>query len=319
MSKNKPKFTTQNTDSYVSDTDNQVDQTDQVDKNTTTGLFKNPFIVSLLSSITGSITRPLTGSLTGSLNTGYVNNIISDIGSNINNVLLNVSNHPFLQNDTNRGWVLIASSIFGTFFLISMLWKFIFNFMLSYASVKVVLWFLEHYKPDESSDEVASDHYVSETSSVDVIEYLVVLLFVTSLTPLSYLPYMSLMVNGSCVMLSVTTLASKEYRRKICKFVKDALVSPDYKPGHKMEGKIHSSLQTFCHTIETLNIGTFNMTHNSRSVYTDLKTSNSFTDGLRKLTQKPLKLIMSKSQNNKTKQNNDLTDDFDDDLDESFN
>jgi hypothetical protein len=312
MSKNKPKFTTQNTDSNVSDTDNQ---SDQVDKNRVTGLFKNPFIVSLLSSFTGSLNVPLTGSL----NIDYVNNMVSGLGSNINNVILNVSNHPFLQNDTNRGWVLIASAIFGTFFLISMLWKFIFNFMLSYASVKVVLWFLEHYEPYESSDEVESDHYVSETSSVDVIEYLVVLLFVTSLTPLSYLPYMSLMVNGSCVMLSITTLASKEYRRKICKFVKDALVSPDYKPGHKMEGKIHSSLQTFCYTIETLNIGTFNMTHNSRSVYTDLKTSNSFTDGLRKLTQKPLNIIMSKNKKSTPEQHNDLVNDFDDDLDESFN
>lgn len=320
MNKSKPKFTTHkdsdsHSDSQVLNSENKSDQQDKQKSNTITGLFDKPLVAGLSSYVNTY------------LNTNYVNELVSELGSKINTALSTVSDHKFLQNDTNRGWLLVISSVLGTFFLISMLWKFIFNFMLSYASVKIVLWFLEHYSPDDKSNEVVSDHYVSETSPVDVIEYLVVLLFVTALTPFSYLPYMSFMVNSSCVMISITALASKEYRRKICRFIKDSLVSPEYKPGKKMEGKVHSSLQTFCHTIETLNIGTFNITHNSRTVYTDLKTSNSFTDGLRKLTQKPLNLLMSKNKDNSkknktqnTSQNKSQSNSEDgfDDLDESF-
>lgn len=302
MSKNKPKFTTRDTDSQASGNSTNKRDTPEIP-----GLLNNPMLGGFLSTISSSV------------NNEYINSIVSNVGSSITGVLSQIGEHPFFQNDTNRGWVLIGGSIVGTFFLISMLWQFIFSFMLSYASVKVILWFLEHYEPDNESDEVVSDHYVSETSAVDVIEYLVVLLFVAALTPLAYFPYMGLMVNGSCVMLSITTLASKDYRRKVCRFVKDLLVSSDYEPGKGMEGKVHSSLQTFCYTVETLNVGTFNMTHNSRTVVTDLKSSTSFTDGLRKLTKKPFDLL--KSVNAKHKKDDDYPDNSNDefdDLDEEF-
>jgi len=272
-----------------------------VDTPPTGGFLSGPMVMGVLQSVAGYV------------NTDFVDNIVGQVGQSVSGVLNSVSEHPFMQNDTNRGWVLIAGAVFGAFFLISMLWQFIFSFMLTYASVKVMLWFLEHYEPDESSDEIMEDRYVSETSAVDVIEYLVVLLFVMAMTPLAYLPYMSLFVNGSCVLLSITTLASKDYRRKVCRFVKGALVSADYEPGRNMEGKVHRSLQTFCYTIETLNVGTFNMTHNSRAVYSDLKSSESLADGLRRLTRRPLQLLKGKADRAGKK-----NDDLDDELDESF-
>jgi hypothetical protein len=300
---NKTKFSTQETESEGS---TPRGETTKNDAGAVTGLLNNAMVSGILQSITGLA------------NTDFLNNLVGQLGQNVGGVLNGMSEHPFLQNDSNRGWLLIGGAVFGVFFLISMLWQFIFSFMLSYASVKVVLWFLEHYEPDEISDETVGEFYVSEKSPVDIIEYLVVLIFVTAMTPLAYFPYMSIIVNGSCVSLSIATLASKEYRRKVCKFAKDLLVSSDYEPGKDMEGKVHKSLQTFCYTIETLNIGTFNMTRNSRSVYTDLKTSTSFTEGLRRLTQKPLKMIKDAHVARKKKDDDYDDDGLDDDLDESF-
>ena len=292
---NKPKFETESVDSSTETPTSQTSGTDG-------GFMSSPVVTGLLQTLGNSV------------NTDILNNLVGQVGQNVGGVLQSVSEHPFLQNDANRGWVLIGGAVLSAFFLISMLWQFIFNFMLTYASVKVMLWFLEHYEPDTESDESVEDYYVSETSSVDVIEYLVVLLFVMALTPLSYLPYMSLMVNGSCVLLSITTLASKDYRRKVCRFVKDRLVAPDYEPGKGQEGRVHSALQTFCYTIETLNIGTFNMASNSRTVYSDLKTSESITDGLRRLTRRPLKMLEKARRDVVAANQND---DFEDELDES--
>jgi hypothetical protein len=295
-SKNKPKFDTESANSTPETPEEPV---------TSGGFMSSPMVTGLLQT------------LGNSLNTDIVNNLVGQVGQNMSGMLSTVSEHPFLQSDANRGWVLIGGAVLGAFFLISMLWQFIFSFMLTYASVKVMLWFLEHYEADDSSNEVVGDHYVSETSPVDVIEYLVVLLFVMALTPLSYMPYMSLMVNGSCVLLSITTLASKDYRRKVCRFVKDMLVAPDYVPGEGQEGKVHKSLQTFCYTVETLNVGTFNMTHNSRAVYSDLKSSESLADGLRRLTRRPLQMLENAAQQAKDAAKK-KDDDFEDDLDESF-
>jgi hypothetical protein len=297
-SKNKPKF---DTASDAGSTPEHLEETPAP----AGGLLSSPVVSGVLQTLGNAV------------NTDVVNNLVGQVGQGVGGLLTTISEHPFLQNDTNRGWVLIGGAVLGAFFLISMLWQFIFNFMLTYASVKVMLWFLEHYEPDESSEETVGDSYVSERSPVDVIEYLVVLLFVMALTPLSYLPYMSLFVNGGCVLLSITTLASKDYRRKVCRFVKDMLVAPDYQPGMGQEGRIHKSLQTFCYTIETLNVGTFNMASNSRTVYSDLKTSESFTDGLRRLTRRPLQMLeKAKQQARDAAKKKD--DDYEDDLDESF-
>lgn len=270
-----------------------------------TGLISSPVINNIFQTIGGSV------------NTDMMNGLVSQASKTVSGFFNTILAHPFLQNDANRGWILVSSAILGAFFLISMLWQFIFSFMLTYASVKVILWFLENYEPDETSDNTIGDSYVSEKNPVDVIEYLVVLLFVMALTPLSYLPYMSLIINGSCVLLSITSLASKKYRQKVCRFVKNMLVSPDYIPGREMEGKIHSSLQTFCYTIETLNIGTFNMASNSRIVYLDLKNSESLMDGLKRLTRRPIQIIENTKQHTRDSSKK-KDDDFEDDLDESF-
>jgi hypothetical protein len=326
---NKPKFNTQNNESNsetnTSETNTSETNTSETNTSETNTSETNTSETNTSSNLNdasrGGLLIGLLGSvfsLLQSVNTNYANSMMTKIGSSVEVFTDEVSQHPLLQNDKNRGWFLIGGAFIGTFFLISMLWQFIFNFMLSYASIKVFLWFLEHYTDSSNntdsnteSNEIIGDHYVSEESPVDVIEYVVVLLFVAALTPIAYFPYMSLLTNGSCVMLSVTTLASKDYRRKVCRFVKDLLVSPDYVSGKKMEGRVHSALQTFCFTVETLNISTFNMTHNSRSIVSDLNKSESFAAGFKRLTQKPLSLLKMSSDMT-------VTEDLDDDLDESF-
>lgn len=298
-SKNKPKFTTKTEDHDSVPTPREP---------VPLGIMGNPMVAGFLQTV---------GGVLNIANTNLVNGMINQVGQTLNGVLTSISEHPFLQNDTNRGWVLIGGAIFGAFFLISMLWQFIFSFMLTYASVKVILWFLEHYEPDNSTDEIVGDSYVSESSPVDVMEYIVVLLFLMTLTFFSYFPYMSLIVNVLCVLLAITTLASKDYRRKLCNFVHSMLVSSDYMPGKGMEGKIHASLQTFCYTIETLNIGTFNMASNSRAIITDLKSSTSLSDGIKRLSRRPTQVnekTLKRERDAKKKKN----DDYEDDLDEQF-
>lgn len=217
-----------------------------------------------------------------------INNLTGMLGQNVGSLVSSIAQHPFLQDDGNRGWILVGGAAFGVMFLISMLWQFIFSFMLSYASVKVMLWFFEHYQPDENSDEIIGDHYVSESSPIDVIEYLVVIVVLGSATFLAYLPipFAGFLVYFGCVVTSVMTMANKGHRQWLCLTVRDLLVAPDYVPNAGMEGRIHSSLQTFCYTIESLNIGTFNIAYDGRAVYSDLKTSESFGAGLRRLTRR---------------------------------
>lgn len=254
-------------------------------KSSVPSLLNNETMSSVMSAVSSSV------------NSDLVNGLIGSLGQNIGGVLQSMSQHPLLQDDTNRGWLLVGGAFLGVFFLISILWQFIFSFMLSYASIKVMLWFLEHYAPDENSNEVVGDHYVSESSPVDVIEYLVVLITMAAMTPLAYFPYMSLLVNGGCVVLSVLTMANKEHRRRVCVTVKNMLVAPDYRPNVGMEGRIHSSLQTFCYTIESLNLGTFNIANDGRAVYSDLKTSESFAAGLRRLTSRSVRMLKNKATN----------------------
>jgi len=304
--KNKPKFGTANADS-----NSTLDYSKEfpVPTNSFLSIFSIDAIDGLFQSM---------GNL---VNNDVYNNLIGQIGQSITSIFTTISEHPFLQNGTNRGWVLIGGSVIGTFFLISMLWQFIFGFMYVYILGKMMLWFLEHYEPDNSSDVSSdislSDSYVSESSPVDVMEYQVVFVFVMFLSSLSYLPLpnMNIFVNGLCILLSITSIASKEYRRKICRFTKDLLVDPNLVPGQ--EGRIHKALQTFCYTFEIMNIGIFNMVSNSRTVYSDLKSSESLIDGLHRLTRRPLKMLNRTNQYTKTatKKKND---DFEDDLDESF-
>lgn len=240
--------------------------------------------------------NPLVKSVVGTvkpyMDTQIVNDAVSGIGKQVGGLFEGFSNHPFLQNDRNRGWIMIGGAVLSAMLLISIIWQFIFYFMVSYASAKVALWFLEHYEPADSN-EVVGTEYVSESNPVDVIEYIVVLIFVAALTPLSYLPlpFWSLIVNLTCVLMSIGTLASKAWRRKVCMFLKNRLVSEDYEPGKGTEGKIHSSLQTFCFTVESLNVGAFNMARNTRGVLNDVGGASSFTEGFKRFTAKALKSI----------------------------
>jgi hypothetical protein len=237
-----------------------------------------------------------------------INAISTVLNKVFNNVAGKVSEIEFLHKDNNRGLFLVAGSVLCCFFMMSILWQFIFTFSLLYCSAKVMLWFLEHYKPDDS-DDIITDKYVSETSPVDIMEYLVSLMIVTGFSFVSYVPGLNFIVNVLCVLISITSISSKDFRRQLCTLFRNTLVSQDYDTNSLKEkemgkeGLFHSTLQKFCFAVETLNIGTYNLTKNSRSVYSELRSSASYSDGLKTIFRKVS--ISDKDQDQKSDQKSD--------------
>lgn len=214
------------------------------------------------------------------INTAYVTTFIK-------RNLFNLTQKPLFQDKQNRGWILVGGSIVMSVLLISMLWQFIFSFMLSYSLSKVFLWFLEHYDSDSNSNSNKSNVDLSLTNTnadpQDSIEYLICLFFVSGLTPLSYVPYMGIVTNLSCITITLSCLSNKQFKHKLCKTIKNMFVSKDYKPNSQQEGGFHLALQTYCHIIESMNIGTINILKDCRSMYSDLKDVDSFEDGFKRL------------------------------------
>jgi len=237
------------------------------------------------------------------INLNFVQSACSMIRTYASGFLNSVAQQSFLQE--NRGWVLVAGAVFGCIFLMSVMWQFVYSFILCYVGAKTMLWFLEHYEPAES-DETVSNTYMSESSASDIIEYVVGLIIVYGLSYVSYVPFvpgLSIVINALCVILSIVTLASKNYRQKLCFVVKNLLVSDKYDPNADGEtnpsigsnigsniGTIHAALQKFCYTVETLNIGSYNIMRYTRSVVSDLKAAESYADGLKRLTSKAGKI-----------------------------
>lgn len=230
------------------------------------------------------------------INLNFVQSACSIIRTYSSGFLNSMAQQPVLRE--NRGLVLVAGAVFGCIFLMSVMWQFVFSFVLFYIGAKTMLWFLEHYEPIES-DEVVLNTYVSESSASDIIEYMISLIIVYGMSYVSYVPFipgLSVVVNALCVMLSIVTLASKSYRRNVCFVVKNLLVSDKYDPNTDGEnntniGTIHAALQQFCFTVETLNIGSYNIMRYTRSVVSDLKAAESYADGLKRLTSKVNKAI----------------------------
>lgn len=243
--------------------------------------------VDLSDQINNSLTDVVGSYASSKILQSGVDAISSALSKVLNSVAGKVSEIDFLHKDNNRGLFLVIGSVLCGFFVMSILWQFIFTFSLFYCCAKVMLWFLEHYKPDDS-DDIVTDEYVSETSPVDIMEYLVSLMIVTGFSYLSYVPGLNFIVNVLCVLISITSIASKDFRRKLCTLFRNTVVSQDYEinSAKGKEGFIHSTLQKFCFAVETLNIGTYNLTKNSRTVYSELRSSTSYSDGVKTIFRK---------------------------------
>lgn len=176
-------------------------------------------------------------------------------------------------------FLIFATSMLG------MLSYFMFYVLFFFSSLKCVLWLFEAYTPDKNSNEAVSDvtnKYVSEFSPTDILEYYIVPIFIVLIIfPLSYipLPFLSFFANTLSVLISIACLTNKSYRQRFCLFARDLFTDKTKRdangrlvPGS--EGEVHKLLQTLCYTIECINMSTFNITHNPRSVYNNLNNAD---------------------------------------------
>lgn len=201
----------------------------------------------------------------------------------------------FFKDKNNIKFLTIGICLFMASSLIGLMSYFLFYVMFFFSSLKCILWLFEHYNPDTTSDENVdkiSKHYVTEKSPIDVLEYYIVPIFIVLVMhPLAYvpIPFASLFVHGSSVMLGLATMTNKGYRQKFCVFIRDLFTNRDsrdangnYIPGH--EGEMHKLLQTLCYSIECINLSTFHITHNPRATYDKLNNSKGLTHGLQIMT-----------------------------------
>lgn len=175
--------------------------------------------------------------------------------------------------------------------LMALIHNYLFYFMTFYGSLKCVLWLFEQYNPKNTTDEVVNDKYVTENSASDLIELMIVPIFISFvLTPLSYLPlpfvYFLSKVVGT--LLGLGSLVNKSYRQQFCVFIRDVFtdknsrVNGTYISGN--ESEVHKFLQVLCYTIESVNLSAFNITHSPRKVMTELDEVNTLGKGLGVLT-----------------------------------
>jgi hypothetical protein len=206
-----------------------------------------------------------------------------------------MSNVEFFKNKSNIKYITIAVFLMFATSLVGMLSYFLFYVLFFFSSLKCILWLFEAYIPDTNSDESTLDvteHYVSESSPVDVLEYYIVPIFIVLvLYPLAYIPipFVPFMVYGTSVLLSLACMANKSYRQRFCIFIRDLFTNKNnrdengkYIPGH--EGEFHKFLQTICYSIECINTSTFNITHNPRSVYNSLDNANNISQAFSAIT-----------------------------------
>lgn len=173
--------------------------------------------------------------------------------------------------------LLLASTILGV------MSYFLFYIMLFFSSLKCMLWLFEQYVPDINSkndknvftQDISNqlDQYKSENTSDDVLEYCIIPIFIVLVVyPLAYIPIpmLSVVTHGTSVLLAITAMTNKSYRKKLCLFLRDLFTSSNcrdsrgkYVPGN--EGEFHKLLQMLCCMIESTSL---NISHKLRSIYT---------------------------------------------------
>jgi hypothetical protein len=215
-------------------------------------------------------------------------------------VIKNVGNHleklNFFANKTNMKYIAFVICLLLATSLLGLMSYFLFYVMFFFSSLKCILWLFEGYKPSNinynDDDEEIEYHYVSETSSVDVLEYYVILIFIVLVMhPLAYIPipFISTFVYGSSVMIGIAAMTSKLHRQKICLFVRDLFTNKNsrdndgnYVPGY--EGEFHKFLQTLCYVMECINLSTFHITHRPKVTFNKLSSVKSIVHGLQLVT-----------------------------------
>ena len=242
-----------------------------------------------------------------------------------------VNEIDFLKEKNNGKYITIGICLLMASSLIGLMSYFLFYVMFFFSSLKCILWLFEHYNPELSSDEdieLITKHYVTEKSPVDVLEYYIVPIFIVLVMhPLAYIPipFASIIVYSSSVMLGLATMTNKAYRQKFCIFIRDFFTNKEsrnekgeYVSGHECE--VHKLLQTLCYSIECINLSTLHITHNPRATFDKLKLSRDIVHGMQIITSD---LLISKTLSKDKKQNSNdtsslpsISTDTDDELDE---
>lgn len=277
--------------------------------------------------------------LKGLMNLVQKSKILNFVHENINKrITVFFSGTGILENKSNVRFISILMGVLLALIMFSLLSYYLFYVLFFFSTLKCILWLFECYNPERDSVDKQDDgQYVGEESASDILEYYIVLIFMLVMYPLTYIPIPILpqIVYAISIMLGIASLSNKLYRRKICLFLRDMFVNKEcwkdgmYIKGH--EGEMHKFLQTLCYAIECINLSSYNITHNPRSVYAKIEGPTTLRNWVDTVLQNPCKKITENkkehdailSDNEDELDGDELDEDeFDEDedeLDEDFN
>ena len=167
-----------------------------------------------------------------------------------------ISSNGIFDNKNNMKYVFFCISAIFAYVLASALYYLIF----AYACLKCMIWLLDEYTPEKTM-----------TPADEVLEYMVVPITIVLVTyPLQFTPVslFSPIVNVLSIMTGLTCTTNRVYRQKLCIFLRDLFTSR-----HKnsegvtikgTDGGFYNFLQVTLHCIESICIGTINITYNPR-------------------------------------------------------
>ena len=141
-----------------------------------------------------------------------------------------------------------------------------------FLSLKCILWLFESYKPTERSDKITEF-----MTSDDIVECNIVLILTNVIIyPMTYIfnetfPFLSTMTYVLMAILELITISNKQYRQKLCVFVKNLCTNQSYKNNNNdnndtVKSEFHKLLRILYHTIDFLHnpVNIFN-SHNEFS------------------------------------------------------
>jgi hypothetical protein len=231
----------------------------------------------------------------------------------IKNISSNVSDVEFLKNKNNVKYVTLCICLLFASSLIGMLSYFLFYVMFFFSSLKCILWLFESYNPKSinvfpsiKNKQDKLTHYMSNSSSSDVLEYYVVPTFIyLTMYPMALIPVpgLTFIIYGLSVILSLGCITVNSYRQKYCLFIRDTFTDKlcrdndgNYIPGN--EGEFHKFLQTLCYSIDCIFITTYNLTHKPLVMINQLAASENITQAIGVITSNIEKIIHNIDTNN---------------------
>ena len=241
-------------------------------------------------------------------------------------VMTLITKSEILENKSNVKFISIGLGLLMASIMMGILSYYLFYVLFFFSTLKCILWLFECYNPERDSvNKQVNGHYIIEESASDVLEYYVVPIFILLVVyPVAYIPIPILpyFAYACSIMLGIASLSNKLYRRKICLFVRDMFVNKEcwkdgvYVSGH--EGEVHKFLQALCYAIECINLSSYNITHNPRSVYDKIEHSTTVRSWIDTVLQFPYIKNKDTTKKEEVKNKKILLDVSEDELDEDL-